>query len=404
MPVDHTSSQAWLHRFAILTATLTFALLFIGGLVTSHAAGLSVPDWPTSYGWGMFNFPANDWIGGIFFEHTHRLFASLVGLLILIQTFAWQFDLRSWWKRALWILLGIGAVYLVTEFVRLFIEASAIQNTAAPVLFTSFLLALSLTALAFVVLFAVYGSRGELPRDKKVSTLNWFTLIGVLIQGALGGLTVKYYLPPAISTAHAGLGQTVFCLTLAIAMMTSRDWDADWTKRPERTKIGLRSLSLITAVIVFIQLLLGAVMRHTFSGLAIPTWPLAPNGSLIPEFTSFGVAINFAHRTWAFVVAIAMFVTARYLFYYYPRVKTLTIPMIAGIFLLGIQIMLGAITIWTKKAVTPTTLHVSCGAAILGTMVYIMIKSRHLLAPKGAIVPRRTKKLAEDAIPSLVTE
>ena len=404
MPVVYTSSQAWLHRFAILTATLTFGLLFIGGLVTSHAAGLSVPDWPTSYGWGMFNFPANDWIGGIFFEHTHRLFASLVGLLILIQTFAWQFDFRSWWKRALWILLGVGAVYLVTEFIKLFIEATAIQNTVAPILFTSFLLALSITALAFVILFAVYGSRGGLPLNRQVSMLNWFTLVGVLIQGTLGGLTVKYYLPPAISTAHAGLGQAVFCLTLAIAMVTDRNWAAEGTIHAERTKIGLRQLSLITVTIVFIQLLLGAVMRHTFSGLAIPTWPLAANGSLIPDFTSFGVAINFAHRTWAFVVAIAMFVTARYLFYYYPRVKSLTIPMIVGIFLLGVQIMLGAITIWTKKAVTPTTLHVSCGAAILGTMVYIMIKSRHVLAPKGAIITRRTRTRAEEQLPSLVTE
>ena len=124
-------------------------------------------------------------------------------------------------------------------------------------------------------------------------------------------------------------------------------------------------------------------MRHTFSGLAIPTWPLAQNGSLIPDFTSFGVAINFAHRTWALVVVLSMFATARVLFRDFPREKSLVAPMILGMLLLGIQIMLGAITIWTSKAVTPTTLHVSCGAAILGTMVYIMIQSRHLVLPKG---------------------
>ncbi|HEX5316963.1 MAG TPA: COX15/CtaA family protein, partial [Candidatus Kapabacteria bacterium] len=89
MPVVYKSSQAWLHRFAILTAIFTFALIFVGGLVTSHQAGLSVPDWPTSYGWNMYTFPTKDWIGGIFFEHTHRLFASLIGLLIMVQAFAW---------------------------------------------------------------------------------------------------------------------------------------------------------------------------------------------------------------------------------------------------------------------------------------------------------------------------
>lgn len=383
MPVVYKSSQAWLHRFAILTAIFTFALIFVGGLVTSHQAGLSVPDWPTSYGWNMYTFPTKDWIGGIFFEHTHRLFASLIGLLIMVQAFAWQFDFRGWWKRSLWTVLAVGAAYLVFEFSQLLTEALAIQNTIAPVIITSLLVALSVMVLAFVLLFIVYGSRGELPSNPLVSKLCWATLAGVVIQGTLGGLTVKYYLPPAISTAHAGLGQTVFCLTLAIAMVTNRGWNQE-KKRMEKTKVGLRTLSLITVCVIFTQLLLGAVMRHTFSGLAIPTWPFAPNGSLIPDFTSFGVAINFAHRTWAFVVALMMFITARSIFRWFPREKSLVIPMMLGVFLLGIQIMLGAITIWTKKAVTPTTLHVSCGAAILGTMVYIMIKCRHMLVPKSA--------------------
>jgi len=406
MPAVYKSSQAWLHRFAILTAIFTFALLFIGGLVTSHQAGLSVPDWPTSYGWNMFTFPTKDWIGGIFFEHTHRLFASLIGLMIMVQAFAWQFNFRGWWRRALWTLLAIGALYLVVEFFQLCLEAAAIQTTAAPLMLTSLFLALSIAVLAFVVLFIVYGNRNELPANRLVSKLSWFTLLGVVIQGTLGGLTVKYYLPPAVSTAHAGLGQAVFCLTLVIAMVTNHKWNDGIVKRIEKSKIGLRVLTLATVVVIFIQLLLGAVMRHTFSGLAIPSWPLAPNGSLIPDFTSFGVAINFAHRTWALVVMLMMFITARSIFRWFPREKSLIVPMMLGMFLLGIQIMLGAITIWSKKAVTPTTLHVSCGAAILGTMVYIMIKSRHLLASKTAHASQVTHRshALDKNLASVITE
>src|SRR5271156_2808208 len=80
------NNNCWLHCFAVLAAISTFLLLGAGGLVTSHEAGLSVPDWPNSYGYNMFTFPPSRWVGGIFFEHTHRLLGSLVGLLSIILT------------------------------------------------------------------------------------------------------------------------------------------------------------------------------------------------------------------------------------------------------------------------------------------------------------------------------
>jgi cytochrome c oxidase assembly protein subunit 15 len=299
-----------LHVFAVAVAALCFLLLFVGGLVTSHQAGLSVPDWPTSFGWNMFTFPMKDWIGGIFYEHTHRLFATFVGFLILMQAFVFQ------WKE---------------------------------------------------------------PR-RWVRRLGWFALGGVVLQGVLGGLTVLWYLPASVSSAHAGLGQAVFCITLALAMVTGKRWDDTRVKQRERSSFGIRTLSLLSVSAVFIQLMLGAVMRHTASGLAIPTFPLAPNGSLIPDFTSFGVAINFAHRAWAVVVTLMLFATSRQVFRFHAKEKRLVVAMMLGLFLLGIQIVLGAIVIWTGKAVTPTTLHVSCGAAILGTMVYLMVLSWHWYA------------------------
>ena len=98
-----------LHCFAVLTAVATFFLLGAGGLVTSHEVGMSVPDWPNTYGYNMFLFPPSKWIGGIFYEHTHRLWASGVGLLTtILAVWLWLKDARKWMK---W--LGLAAFLLV---------------------------------------------------------------------------------------------------------------------------------------------------------------------------------------------------------------------------------------------------------------------------------------------------
>src|SRR5947207_12396113 len=87
----------WLHRVALLTAVATFPLIFMGGLVTSHQAGMSVPDWPNSYGYNMFLFPPRLWVGNILYEHTHRLMGSVVGMLsIVLALVAWRTEQRRW--------------------------------------------------------------------------------------------------------------------------------------------------------------------------------------------------------------------------------------------------------------------------------------------------------------------
>src|SRR6267142_5225798 len=86
-----------LHRFALFTACCTVFLIFVGGLVTSTESGLSVPDWPTSYGWNMFTFPMSKWVGGIRYEHSHRLIASTVGFLTIIMAgWTWRGEPRRW--------------------------------------------------------------------------------------------------------------------------------------------------------------------------------------------------------------------------------------------------------------------------------------------------------------------
>ena len=103
------SFSLWPHRLAVVTACATFSLLFIGGLVTSKGAGLAVPDWPTTFGYNMFLYPWSKMVGNIFYEHSHRLVASAVGLLtIALALMLWFRERRNWLR---W--LGIAALGLV---------------------------------------------------------------------------------------------------------------------------------------------------------------------------------------------------------------------------------------------------------------------------------------------------
>ena len=107
--MTRTANNPWLTRYAMLTAFATLSLICVGGLVTSHGAGLAVPDWPTTYGYNMFLFPISKWVGGILYEHTHRLVASLVGLMTtLLAVWLWVKEERRWLR---W--LGVGAFFAV---------------------------------------------------------------------------------------------------------------------------------------------------------------------------------------------------------------------------------------------------------------------------------------------------
>src|SRR3977135_1562120 len=102
-------SQIWLNRFVWFTALATLFLICSGGMVTSKGVGLAVPDWPTTFGYNMFFFPFSKWIGGIFFEHMHRLIVSTVGLLtIILAVWVWMVAPRRWVR-----VLGVAAVAAV---------------------------------------------------------------------------------------------------------------------------------------------------------------------------------------------------------------------------------------------------------------------------------------------------
>jgi cytochrome c oxidase assembly protein subunit 15 len=286
----------------MLVAACTVLLVLAGSLVTSTGSGLAVPDWPTTYGWSMFTFPPSKWVGGILYEHGHRLIASTVGMLtIVLAAWLWLRDPRRWMK---W--LGITA------------------------------------------------------------------LGAVVAQGVLGGLTVLFLLPAAVSTAHAGLAEIFFCLTVTIALFTSPNWIAGYA--PANDDATLRRVATSTTALVFAQILIGATMRHTGAGLAIPTFPLA-FGHLVPPYWDPKIAVHFAHRVGALVVTLAIVATAAHVWYHHPSRGELIRPAGLVVALVAIQIALGGLTVLSRRNVWINSAHVVCGALVLATSLVLTLRS-----------------------------
>jgi cytochrome c oxidase assembly protein subunit 15 len=207
-----------------------------------------------------------------------------------------------------------------------------------------------------------------------VRRLAWVALGAVVLQGVLGGVTVLMRLPDAVSVSHAGLAQLFFALTVSIAVVTSRRFrDAV----PGAGDAGTTRLTVATAAAVYVQIILGAIVRHTGAGLAIPDWPLS-FGRLVPEFTTGLVAWQYLHRWFALVPAALVLWTAARVARRHPD-PWLTRPALALVALVAIQIALGALTVLTLKAVTPTTAHVVTGALVFVTSVMLAARAHRAL-------------------------
>lgn len=324
--MTRTVQNPWLHRFAVATAAATLALIGLGGLVTSHGVGMAVPDWPTTYGYNMFLFPPAYWIGGIFYEHTHRLLASFVGLLTtILAAWLWLKEERRWLR---WT--GVLAFF------------------------------------------------------------------AVVFQGVLGGLRVTLY-KDELGIFHAALAQSFLVLVSFIALATS-GW---WVRRiGERWHLpvtrGVRALLMISTLLILVQLVLGAMMRHEHAGLAVPDFPLAYGRVWPPmdeafiesvnsrrldtrEFnniTAFQIGLHMAHRmgavlTLGFVIATAVLLCRRM-----GGQAGITRWTLGWAVLIVGQAGLGAATVLSNKAADIATLHVVLGAmslvsgALLATVVW----------------------------------
>jgi cytochrome c oxidase assembly protein subunit 15 len=293
----------------VFLAVCTLLLIVAGALVTSNDAGLSVPDWPTSFG-SLYKIPPM--VGGVKYEHGHRMFAELVGLLIIVM--------------------------------------------------------------------AVWTQRVE--QRKWMKVLGWVALAAVVGQGVLGGLTVLFYLPWAISAAHATLAQTIFCVVTAMALFTSKGWLQDSEPIVEHGLTpGTPALTAITAACVWVQLILGAAFRH--SGM-----------KLLPHL--IGACVVTAMLCWTVVRVLSR----------YGNVAQLRKPAQTVLALLMIQLGLGFFAYltriqWDKDAVQPVTemvistvSHVAGGALVLATSVILAIQTRRMITvrEKPAVLTTSSRK------------
>jgi len=296
-----------LHLYALLVAASTALLIFVGGLVTSTGSGLSVPDWPTTYGWFMFTFPLDKWVGGIFYEHTHRLIASGVGALIVgLALWLWRAEPRRWVRR-----------------------------------------------------------------------LGYVALAAVVTQGILGGITVLWFLPDPVSIAHAGLAQLVFCLTISIALFTSPGWERAYARSgeaPFETDRPLQAVAVATTGLIYLQIIVGATMRHTGAGLAIPDFPWA-FGRLVPPTWNTAIAIHYAHRVGAVLVCLLALATIGHVLYHHRTRAELRRPSLLLAGLLATQVTLGALTVLSRKHHIINSLHVVTGALVLATTLVLTLRA-----------------------------
>jgi len=282
-----------LHGFAVFTAACTFFLIIAGALVTGNDAGLAVPDWPLSY--GSLTPPM---IGGIFYEHGHRMVASFVGFLtIILAVWLWRRDDRS-----------------------------------------------------------------------PVRRLGWLALAVVITQGILGGITVLFFLPAPVSIMHACLAQAFFCIVSSLALLTSDSWRTGARSiASDVPRISMRQLSVWTTASIYGQLILGAALRHSKTGL-------------------------FWHLFGAVIVTFFVIWTVARVYKYYLSVAPLFLPaMILGI-LLAAQLSLGVGSYLVRLAgrdevqpsaamVAVTTAHVATGAAALVASLLLTLQCHRLLVP-----------------------
>jgi cytochrome c oxidase assembly protein subunit 15 len=317
----------WLHRWAALLACLVVGLIAAGALVTSKGAGLSVPDWPLSF--GTVN-PPNWWrISTVRAEHSHRLYAGVVALL--------------------------------------------------------------------TVGLAVAAQRRE-PR-RWVRRLAWLAVAAVVAQALLGGLTVLLFLPLAVSASHAALAELFLCLVVTVACVSGSAWARgpgapaqEWSGRP------VAGLATVTTVAIYVQILLGAVMRHAGAGLAIPDFPLV-FGGLLPPRWDFAVAIHFAHRVGGMAVALLVFWTAGRTLRRYRGDRLLTLPALLLDLLVAVQIALGGLVVLSGRSVPINTAHVATGATLLALSLVLTLRARRAEGARQAAREPLAQSSAASAAP-----
>src|SRR5580704_9630578 len=291
------------HAFAVFTACATLVVITAGALVTSNDAGLSVPDWPTSFGY-LVKVP--HFVGGIRYEWSHRMVAgTLVSLTLAIAIWTLLVERRRWMR---WLAVGAFST--------------------------------------------------------------------VIAQAILGGLTVLFFQPPAVSTAHATVAQTFFCIAVAIALFTGRKWVEEQPRVEFDQRLPrLFTLTVLSIFVLYVQLILGGMFRHH----GMSWWPHVVNA----------VIVSFV-LTWTAIRALLV----------YSQIDAVRRPAILMLSLLITQLCLGFTAFltrvaWGKDTVQPelpmvaaTVAHVAVGALLLATTVVLAIQVwRHIPVAVAEPIP-----------------
>lgn len=305
----------WMHRYAVITAAMTLLLLCAGGLVTSHGAGLAVPDWPNTFGSFMFFFPISQWIGGVFYEHTHRLIASTVGFMTLVLSFwLWRKESRKWLRRLGWVALiaviaqgvlgGLRVVWLMDEI-------GIVHATLAQLFFV------------LICGIALFTSRAWQETQSQPSGMEAARVLLAMFAVATGFVLLQLILGATMRHQHAGLPVPDFPLAYG------RLW-------PDTSD---------AAVAAYNQLRMEVVALN----------PITANQILL----------HMAHRVGAALVLIALAVCVRRSIRNLGARHSVTRITLVWLGLVLFQLLLGASTVWSDKLPLIATAHVAFGALTL---------------------------------------
>ncbi len=337
-----------LHWFAIGVALWTLALVCVGGLVTSHGAGMAVPDWPTTYGYNMFFFPISLWTGGVFYEHTHRLVASVAGMLtIILAVWLWLKESRRWLR---W--LGIVAVLLViVQGVLGGLRVTEMMDSLG--IFHATLAQLFLVLMSAIALVTspnwrkLTANRPEITHASKLR-LAYGVTAGIILLQLIIGATMRHQ--------HAGLAVPDFPLAYGKVWP---DVSPAAIEHYNESRNELMALNPITA---------------------------------------FQVVLHMIHRLVALCILVGVFLSVRWTFQNADRQSGLPRTALLWLGLIVVQVCLGAATVWTNKSADIATLHVAVGASSLVVGVFLWLRARQCHpSPATSFVANRMTEPQADA-------
>jgi cytochrome c oxidase assembly protein subunit 15 len=379
------------HRFSLVTLAVGALLVWVGAAVTTTGSGMAFGDWPLSNG----SINPSGWLRFTpqFLEHGHRLIAFTVGCLVLAM-FLWQ-----WGRAKLGWIVPFG---LIGDFLVL-IPAVHMADAAAKGLAKD-VLSQAIGATGLWVISVVLGVSVFVWLLRGLASQRWplilklcaAALVAVVLQAVLGGLRVLDVSDP-FGMAHGCLGQLFYCLLIAIALVSSAWWPRGEVLIPAAERRRVVTLTTTLFVFVAVQLLLGAVVRHSQRGGLAATDVLTTGGNVIPPLEPFAVFSIFMHKGWGIVV----FCTALTTSWFSGKILrghgwVSVLPKILAV-LPVIQVTLGVYVVLTGKKFWVTNFHVLNGLFILATAFLLMIVARRSRPMSGLIAGAEGTKNGQNA-------